>query len=362
VNVDGILQQFLHWFEIQERDQLFWAAGILLAAYLLRNPLAKLSLAIGARVVKGLGATLTDDVRTALMPATMMMYTSIGWLIALSLLVLPDSLSGVLEKIVFSVMVAAVFSALYELIVPLGEALNTEQMTGAKKTLGGDWVLKAAQFVVVVLAAASILEVWDVNIGSAMTGLGVFGAAIALAAQDFVRNMIAGMSNVSEGRFKPGDYIQLDNGEEGTVERIELRSTLIRKPDQSTAFIPNADLANSRIANFTTRAHRRIYWTVPLRGDTTSAHVTAIRDGIMDFVHESDDFLSSSDFPARVRVSTVNNDGILLLIYVFTQTSDYTEFLGVQERLVLKVIELVQASGEHFSRPLIIPSDHRSED
>ena len=95
---DGILQQLLHWFEIQNRDQLYWAVGILLAAYLLRKPLAKLSLAIGAWVVKGLGATLTDDVRTALMPATMMMYTSIGWLIALNLLVLPDSVSEVLQQ------------------------------------------------------------------------------------------------------------------------------------------------------------------------------------------------------------------------------------------------------------------------
>ena len=58
---DGILQQLLQWFEIQNREQLYWAVGILLAAYLLRKPLAKLSLAIGAWVVKGLGATLTDD-------------------------------------------------------------------------------------------------------------------------------------------------------------------------------------------------------------------------------------------------------------------------------------------------------------
>jgi len=353
---DGILQQLLHWFEIQNRDNLYWAVGILLGAYLLRNPLAKLSLAIGAWVVKGLGATLTDDLRTALMPATMMMYTSYGWLIALNLLVLPDSFSEVLEKIVFSVMIAAVFSAVYEVIVPLGKALNTEKMIGAKN-LGGDWVLKVAQVVVVVLAVASILEIWEINIGSAMTGLGVFGAAMAFAAQDFVRNMIAGMSNMSEGRFKPGDFIQLENGEMGTVERIELRSTLIRKTDQSTAFLPNGDLANGQIVNFTTRAHRRIYWTVPLRGDTTGAQVTAIRDGILKFVDESDDFLISADFPTRVRASTVSNDGIMLFVYVFTQTNEYTEFLGVQEDLVLKVVDLVQTSGAHFSRPLILPSD-----
>lgn len=356
---DGILQQLLHWFEIQNRDHLYWAAGILFAAYLLRKPLAKLSLAIGAWVVKGLGATLTDDLRTALMPATMMMYTSYGWLIALNLLVLPDSFSEVLNKIVFSVMTAAVFSAVYEVIVPLGKTLHTRKIKGAE-SLGSDWVLKAAQVVIVVLAIASILEIWGIEIASAMTGLGVFGAAMALAAQDFVRNMIAGMSNMSEGRFKPGDVIQLENGEIGKVERVELRSTLIRLFDQSTAFIPNGDLANGQIVNFTTRAHRRIYWTVPLRGDTTNAQVTAIRDGILAFIDESDDFLISADFEARVRASTVNNDGIMLFIYVFTQTNDYTEFLGVQEKLVLKVVDLVQTSGAHFSRPLILPSDQSS--
>lgn len=354
MELDSILQQVLHWFEAQDRDHLYWAVGFLLAAYLLRKPLAKLSLWIGARVVKELGATLSDDVRTSLMPATMMMYTSIGWLIALNLLVLPDSLSGVLVKIVLSVMVAAVFSALYELIVPLGETLDTDRIQGAKN-LGGDWVLKAAQVVVVVLAVASVLEIWGIKIASAMTGLGVFGAALALAAQDFVRNMIAGMSNMSEGRFKPGDYIQLDNGEEGTVERIELRSTLLRKTDQGTAFIPNGDLANSKIVNFTTRHHRRIYWSVPLRNDTTASQISSIRDGISAFLHESDEFLSSSDFPARVRTTTVTDEGIVLLVYVFTRTSDYTEFLGVQEKLVLKVVDLVETSGAHFSRPPRMP-------
>ncbi len=352
METDGIFQQILHWFFLQDRESLYWALGCLAAAYLLRQPLARLSLMVLARIVRSLGATLTDELRAALMPATSLMYMSAGWLVALSLLVLPQGLSGVLENIVLSVMVAAIFSALYELIVPLADALQDERIEGARN-LGGDWFLKAAQVVVVVLAVASVLEVWGIKIGSAMTGLGVFGAAMALAAQDFVRNMIAGMSNMSEGRFKPGDYIQLASGEEGTVERIELRSTLLRKPDQGTAFIPNSDLANGRIVNLTTRNHRRINCNVPLRNDTTRPQIAAIRDGIATFLDQSEDFIDSPDFPTRVRATTVTDEGIILLISVFTRTRDYTEFLAAQEALMLEVVDLVEASGAHFSRPLM---------
>ncbi len=354
MKLDDVFGQVRHWFDLQNVDHLLLALGCLAIGYLLRKPLAQLTLAIGGRVTKGLGATLKDDVRDALMPATTMIYATASWLIAMNLLVLPAGLSEVLEKIILSVMVAAVFSALYELIVPLGGLLKTDKIKGALD-LGSDWILKAGQVVIVVLAVASILDVWGIKIGSAMTGLGVFGAAMALAAQDFVRNMIAGMSNMSEGRFKKGDYIQLDNGETGTVERIELRSTLLRRPDQGMAFIPNGDLANGKIVNFTTRHHRRIYWSVPLRHDTTSAQIMAIRDGVSDFLHASDEFLSNSDFPARIRTNTVTGEGIILTIYVFTRTGDYTEFLGVQEKLVLHVVDLVQSSGAHFSRLLLPP-------
>ena len=96
-----------------------------------------------------------------------------------------------------------------------------------------DWTLKGLKILVIVLGAVAILELWGIRVGPVIAGLGLFGVAVALGAQDLFKNLISGIMILLEKRFHIGDVINVPGHTEGTVEHIGFRSTLIRKFDST---------------------------------------------------------------------------------------------------------------------------------
>ena len=109
------------------------------------------------------------------------------------------------------------------------------------------WIIKALKILIFILGAAAVLELWGIKIGPIIAGLGLFGVAVALGAQDLFKNLISGILVLVEKRFKVDDWIIVENVIEGIVEKIGFRSTAVRKFDKSIAIIPNFQFAEVRI-------------------------------------------------------------------------------------------------------------------
>ena len=109
----------------------------------------------------------------------------------------------------------------------------------------------------------------------------VLGIAVGLGAQDLFKNLISGLLIISEKRFIPGEWIQVDGVVEGTVEKINFRSTLVRRFDKSPVFVPNSALSDAAVTNFSRMTHRRIKWAIGVRYDTTSEQLREIRDKVL---------------------------------------------------------------------------------
>jgi len=103
---------------------------------------------------------------------------------------------------------------------------------------------------------------------------------LAIAAQDLVRNLIAGMTNQSEERFVTGDAIEVEGSFLGTVKRIDLRSTLVLGFDQIPRHVPNTDLSNSIVKNYTRMQHRRVWVTFQLVLSTSLEQLEATRSAL----------------------------------------------------------------------------------
>lgn len=114
-------------------------------------------------------------------------------------------------------------------------------------------------------------------LAGALTGVGVLGAGLAIATQDIIRNLIAGMNNMIENRFSIGDTIQIENILVGTVEEIDLRSTLIRGFDQIPRHVPNSDLSNAVVLNYAHRRNRRVKVNVPSVLSSTPEKLAQVR-------------------------------------------------------------------------------------
>ncbi|KOV52783.1 mechanosensitive ion channel protein [Streptomyces sp. AS58] len=105
---------------------------------------------------------------------------------------------------------------------------------------------------VVVLAIGFLvmLQTLGISIAPLLTALGVGGLAVALALQDTLANLFAGIHILASKTVQPGDYIRLSSGEEGYVTDINWRQTTIRNLSNNLVIIPNGQLAGTNMTNF----------------------------------------------------------------------------------------------------------------
>lgn len=184
-----------------------------------------------------------------------------------------------------------------------------------------------------------------------IAGLGLFGVAIALGAQDLFKNLIAGLFVIGERRFKKGDWILVDGEVEGTVEQIGFRTTKIRRFDKAPVFIPNSALSDNAVTNFSQMTHRRITWRIGLEYKSTSKQLRTVRDGIEKYIMENTDFSTGPEMSTFVRIDRFSDSSIDMFLYCFTHTTDWGEWLAVKEELILAIKEIVEEADVGFAFP-----------
>ncbi len=120
-------------------------------------------------------------------------------------------------------------------------------------------VTNLARVLVAVLGGFIILQNLDVEITPLIGALGIVGLAVALALQDTLGNLFAGLQIIFSRQVRPQDYVRLETGEEGFVTDVKGRNTTIRTfPDHNLVIVPNATLASSTVTNFS--LPRRNLW------------------------------------------------------------------------------------------------------
>ena len=146
-------------------------------------------------------------------------------------------------------------------------------MTEAMK----DWLRRTIEVLVWIIAVAMILDIWGIQIGPIVAGLGLFGVALALGAQDVFKNIFAGIFILSENRFQKGDRIRIGNTLHGIVDHIGFRSTTVKLFDSSPVFVPNADLSDAQVVNHQMMEVRRLDWTINLTYNTKIEQLTGFK-------------------------------------------------------------------------------------
>jgi small-conductance mechanosensitive channel len=113
------------------------------------------------------------------------------------------------------------------------------------------------------LACIAVLQHLGVNVASLVVSLGVGSLAVGLAAQDTLANMFAGFTLMLDRPFRVGDRIQLSSGENGDVEAIGVRATVIRTSDESLLIVPNSALVKDKLINLS-QPTRRLAVSIPI--------------------------------------------------------------------------------------------------
>lgn len=257
--------------------------------------------------------------------------------------------SMLLKQGVQSLIALSIFWALYNLVEPASKMFEKvdQYLTDAMTA----WLLKALKVVFAMLGAASVLEIWGIPVGPLIASLGLFGVAVALGAQDLFKNLIGGLSILIEKRFHNGDWVLVDGVVEGTVENIGFRSTVVRRFDKAPVFVPNDVLSNSAVTNFSEMTHRRIYWKIGVEYRTTIEQLREIRDGIEKYVFENGEYAAPEDVSTFVRIDSFNDSSIDIMLYCFTITTNWGDWLRIKEDLAYEVKAIVEGAGSGFAFP-----------
>jgi MscS family membrane protein len=354
-SVNLLVDKLHNFWDVLGPFQVIVVLVIPLIAWLIRKPVAAAAMKIFQSIAKGLGFTISEEVESSLVPAIRVIIVTFGIIIANDTLGLPEPYFSIIDRILLTMCIVAVFSANYSLCIYIPQLFTTNKKTGTKKKETPPesiaLLIRVAQLSVVFLGIASALKVWGVDIGPALTGMGVAGAAVALAAQDYLKNLMGGFNNAAERRFSVGDLISVEGLVEGFVESVNLRSTVIRRLDTAPVHVPNSILANEAIINFDRRKYRRIYWKVSL---TYSSSVEALREicqRVEQYINDSDYFLPSDKARLFVRVDSFNESSIDILVYCFTASRLYADYLDAKENLALEIKTIVMESDGDFAFP-----------
>jgi len=248
-----------------------------------------------------------------------------------------------------SLIAFTVFWALFEIIQPLVSIFDGRTAIVSHATVG--WAVRVTKILVVAVCAATILEIWGIRVGAILTGLGLVGVAVALGTQDVFKNLIAGIFVIAEERFQNGDWVLAEGVVEGTVETIGLRTTKVRRFDTAPVYVPNSKLADNAVTNFSQMTYRRISWIIGLEYDTTGDQLRHIRDSIEGYILNNPDFAHPPAAPTFVRVNSFNESSIDLMVYCFTRTTDWGEWLKIKEALAYAIKDIVEQGGSGFAFP-----------
>lgn len=177
------------------------------------------------------------------------------------------------------------------------------------------------RFIIILIWGIGIIMVLNnigITIGALLGTLGIGGLAVALAAQDTVKNIIGGITLISDHSFKIGDRIKFGNID-GNVEDIGLRSTKIRTLDKRIITIPNSQIIDASIENVSGEYGRRIVVELSLSYDTTSEKLKQAIE-ILNQIPQKFEHIDKLDFSATFQ-NFGNSSLIITLIYFIKKTS-----------------------------------------
>ncbi|MBN2753089.1 MAG: mechanosensitive ion channel family protein [Rhodospirillaceae bacterium] len=273
----------------------------------------------------------------------------IGLLIAGKHMHFTKDFASIHMTIVRSLLAFNIFWILYVLVEPMSFVFNHLQRIFSVSLM--TWTIKAVKLLVVMIGAATILDLWGVRVGPILAGFGLFGVAVALGAQDLFKNLISGLLIIAEKRFNPGDWVRVDGVVEGVVETIGFRSTLIRRFDKAPVYVPNTALSDHAVTNFSQMTYRRINWTIGVEYRTSIRQLRTIRDDIDAYLRGNSDIAQPPDAPLFVRIDKFSDSSIDILVYCFTRTTEWGEWLRVKEALAYRVKDIVVQAGTAFAFP-----------
>jgi len=188
--------------------------------------------------------------------------------------------------------------------------------------------------------------VFHVNVAALVAGLGVGGIAIAFAAKESLENLLASFMVMIDKPFTIGDWVKID-GVEGNVEKVGFRSTRIRTFDKSVISIPNRQLIDNSLENFSERGMRRVVFSVGAIYGLSVATLETTMKEILNVILKTE---GTTGTPS-VQLESFGASSVNLQVVYFVSVNSNVEFGKVRQQVYLGVYETMYRHAKGFAYP-----------
>ncbi|PSL50873.1 MscS family membrane protein [Salsuginibacillus halophilus] len=330
------------WLEIASRadwQQYLIALLIFILLYLFRKIFTKYLFSFILR--------LSRKGRTNFMPNLLLSFEKpfhfllsiLGFYLALLYLPLPSAVNVYIHTLFRSFVLVALGWGLYNFSAASSAIFRSfiRKVDQHEDSMVVPFLSRLLRFIIIALTVTVIAQEWGYEITGFVAGLGLGGLAFALAAQDTLSNFFGGVVIVTERPFKRGDWVETPSVE-GIVEDISFRSTSIRTFQDSLMIVPNSTLANEAITNWSEMDKRRVMVTLGLTYTTPPDKVERCVERFREYL-KHDDEIDQEEL--EVHFHEFNAYSLDVLIYFFTKTTAWSEWLQVRERVHLDFMRIL---------------------
>lgn len=326
---------------------LFIFILIAFVSFLLRNFFAKFLITILSKVIFKFFIKKKFQLNFLLTP-----FKIIPFIISVSIFysISKENLNTFLfSKFIESLIIIFFFWVVYKCYDPLLNFLKSKTNKSSFELYS--WLYKLLKFLIIIILIITVLETWGVKVFPFIAGLGLFGVAIALAAQDLFKNLISGVLITLEKPFDINDVINVPGIIEGTVEKLGFRSTLVRKFDTTSVLIPNFIFSVNPIINYSNRKFRRIVMTIGLNYNTSISKIKNLNEKITQYISSNEIFISNDDYSPKVNFEKFSESTLDITIYCYTRSTEWSKYLSAKEDLSLFIKKIAEDDGLNFAFP-----------
>ncbi len=290
----------------------------------------------------------TARINRALRPFGLLAMAMLWWF-ALGWLGLPDRPLAVLGTAVEIVAVAGAIWGLYRLIDLVVAFLEARAEASPSKL--DDMLVplfeRSAKIFVLVFGLIFLADSLRVPITSLLAGVGIGGIALALAAQDLVKNLFGSLTVLLDRPFEIDDYIAV-SGVEGTVEEVAFRSTRIRTPADTVVTLPNANLISASVENFGRRRFRRWRSHIGLAYDTPTLVISTFCERLRTIILEREDTRKEGFF---AELNNLGASSLEVLFQVYFEVPGQADELRGRHQLAVAILDLAEELGIEIAFP-----------
>ncbi len=208
-------------------------------------------------------------------------------------------------------------------------------------------IRKVLRVFVVVVGGLFLLQNLNVNITALLAGISIGGLAVALAAQDTLKNFFGSLMIFIDKPFSVGHWIT--SGDiDGTVEQVGFRSTRIRSFRNSLIYMPNGKLADTMIDNHGLRQYRRFFFHISVTYDTPPDLIEVFVENLRKLVEQHPD--TRKDF-YLVEFNDMGDFSLKIMFYIFFDVPTWAEELRARHQILLEILRLAEKLGVRFAFP-----------